>query len=323
MSKGSTEKKKKDIEEDPKWYAHYSYLLDNPEIFEIFFPGRHATNQGKGKHNDVIIIVGKKGVGKTELAKMLAFIFESVEKDDKFAVFCGVPDLYSDLEDMFDDKLVQVDLDEVDEEGDYTVPPASLFKNVFVIFDDTEKHESKEIEKMLWRLVNSIAQKGRNYKTTLVCILHQLNKGLTSNTILREMDALIVFPKFYDMNTFNSIINHIGIPKDVTEALYRLDERFILIRNSAPQYFFLGSSMIKTSSYNTIFKLAYGEPEEEEEEEKEEKEFNEVDLLKALSNAGFNEKEQDRTNESESRRSTERASKFVHKQEREPTINGI
>jgi hypothetical protein len=152
-----------------------------------------------------------------------------------------------------------MDLDEVEEEGDYTVPPVEMFEDVFVIFDDTEKHESKEIEKMLWRLVNSIAQKGRNFRTTLVCILHHLNRGLTSTTLLREMDALIIFPKYFDMNTFNSIMHHIGIPKNVVEALYRLDERFILIRNSAPQYFFLGTSMQKTNNYNTILRLAYGD----------------------------------------------------------------
>jgi hypothetical protein len=61
------------------------------------------------------------------------------------------------------------------------------------------------------------------------------------------MDALIMFPQFYDMNTFNTIMHHIGIPKEIVEALYKLDERFILIRNSAPQYFFLGSSMERTN----------------------------------------------------------------------------
>lgn len=44
--------------EDLKWYQHYSYLLNKPDIFEILFPGR---------------------------------------TEDKIAVFCGIPDLYEDL----------------------------------------------------------------------------------------------------------------------------------------------------------------------------------------------------------------------------------
>jgi hypothetical protein len=121
------------------------------------------------------------------------------------------------------------------------------------------------------------------------------------------MDALIIFPKFFDMNTFNSIINHIGIPREVVEALYKLDERFILIRNSAPKYFFLGTSMTKTSNYNTILKMAYGEPETGgcECESDDEGNFNENDLIKVLSNAGFDKKENEPGQQSE------------------PTINGI
>jgi predicted AAA+ superfamily ATPase len=276
------------------WYEHYSYLLDYNEIFETLFPGRDATNKGHGLHNDVIIITGKKGVGKTEIAKMLAYIF-STKESDKFVIFCGIPDLYSDLQEALGkDKVLQMDLEEVEEEGDYTVPPVEMFENVFVIFDDTEKHESKEIEKMFWRLVNSIAQKGRNYRTTLICILHHLNKGLTSTTLLREMDALIIFPRYFDMNTFNSIIHHIGIPKHIVEALYKLDERFILIRNSAPQYFFLGTSMQKTNNYNTILRLAYGDQyygkgHEDESESDEDDEANIDNILGILRNVDIKE----------------------------------
>jgi hypothetical protein len=276
------------------WYEHYSYLLNYNEIFETFFPGRDSTNKGHGLHNDVIIITGKKGVGKTEIAKMLTYIF-STKESDKFVIFCGIPDLYSDLQEVLGkDRVLQMDLEEVEEEGDYTVPPVEMFENVFVIFDDTEKHESKEIEKMLWRLVNSIAQKGRNYRTTLICILHHLNRGLTSSTLLREMDALIIFPKYFDMNTFNSIIHHIGIPKNIVEALYKLDERFILIRNSAPQYFFLGTSMQKTNNYNTILRLAYGDQysgkgHEDSEESGEDDEANIDNILGILRNVDVKE----------------------------------
>jgi hypothetical protein len=72
------------------WYEHYSYLLNYNEIFETLFPGRDSTNKGHGLHNDVIILTGKKGVGKTEIAKMLAYIF-STKESDKFVIFCGIP----------------------------------------------------------------------------------------------------------------------------------------------------------------------------------------------------------------------------------------
>jgi hypothetical protein len=165
------------------------------------------------------------------------------------------------MEEVLGKRFLQVDLEEIEIEGEYDVPPITYFENMFVLFDDTEKHESKEIEKMLWRMINVLAQKGRNFRITLLCILHQINKGISSTTVLREMDAMIIFPKFFDMNTYNTINNHIGIPKNITDALYKLDERFILIRNSAPQYFFLGTNMIKTCNFNVILKQAYGNME--------------------------------------------------------------
>ena len=274
-----------------KWYEHYSYLLENPDIFEIFFPGRHKTNTSDSIQNDCIIIASKKGSGKTELCKMLMYIFSEHEPNDKFVVFCGVPDLYSDMQKVIGNKrFLQVDLEEIEMEGDFEVPGVDLFKNTFVVFDDTEKHESNDIEKMLWKLVNTLAQKGRNFKVTLVCILHQLNKGVSSTTVLREMDALIIYPKFFDMNTFNTIIRHIGIPKDIVEALYKLDERFILIRNSVPQYFFLGTSMEKTENFNKILKLAYGQgtggfAHDETEEEKLKELINSLKMQDLLNNA--------------------------------------
>jgi len=138
---------------------------------------------------------------------MFAYIFKQHEPEDKIAVFCGIPDLYEDLSEFAGKKFLQIDLEEIEEEGEFVVPPVEMFEDTLVIFDDTEKHESKDIEKMLWRLVNTLAQKGRNFKVTLICILHQLNKGITSNTLLREMDALVIFPHYFDMNTFNSIIH--------------------------------------------------------------------------------------------------------------------
>jgi hypothetical protein len=108
------------------------------------------------------------------------------------------------------------------------------------------------------------------------------------------MDALIIFPKYFDMNTFNSIIHHVGIPKNIVEAIYKLDERFILIRNSAPQYFFLGTSMQKTNNYNTILRLAYGDMytgkgNEDSEESSEEDEANIDNILGILKNVDIKE----------------------------------
>jgi hypothetical protein len=59
------------------------------------------------------------------------------------------------------------------------------------------------------------------------------------------MDSLIIFPHSFDRNTFNTLINHLGMSRDMAEMLYELDEKFILIHVSIPSYIFLGTSMKK------------------------------------------------------------------------------
>ncbi|MCS7318152.1 MAG: hypothetical protein NZZ41_07620 [Candidatus Dojkabacteria bacterium] len=115
-----------------------------------------------------------------------------------------------------------------------------------VIFDDTERYPNPKVEKMLNILVNILAQNGRNFNISLIVILHHLNKGLASSTLLRECDSLIIFPMSYDRNTFNTLLNHFGIDKEFAINLYaNKKEKFILIRNSQPLYIFLGTSKEK------------------------------------------------------------------------------
>jgi deoxyadenosine/deoxycytidine kinase len=236
--------RRKDI---PLFLKHYSYLLKNPEVFEIFFPGI-AYSSSENKQNDVIVITGKKGSGKSELAKFLAYLYHKVNPKNRVIVFSSIRDLYNDL--RFAKK---VNLKEVEEEEsekskiDFSgLPDASNFANSLVIFDDTLNYPDLKVERKLNQLVNILAQNGRNFNISLIVILHQLNKGFQSSIIIRASDSLIIFPASYDRNTFNTLINHYGLNKDLVSKMYdNKGEKFILIRNSLPLYVFLGSSQEK------------------------------------------------------------------------------
>jgi energy-coupling factor transporter ATP-binding protein EcfA2 len=204
-----------------QYLKHYGYLLDDPDIFQIFFPGTNRSTR-ESKHNDVIVISGKKGSGKTELAKFMAYIYHEKLPRNRVFVFSGIKDLYNDLP-----WAIKVDLKEVEQEeekkskNDFSgVPDASEFRDSLVIFDDTEKIPNVKIEKMLYQLVNVLAQNGRNFGTNVICILHQVNKGLQSTTLLREADTFVIFPRSYDINTFNTLVRHLGFSKEDAQALY-------------------------------------------------------------------------------------------------------
>jgi energy-coupling factor transporter ATP-binding protein EcfA2 len=229
------------------FYKHYGYLLKDPDIFEIFFPGI-AKSTKDNRQNDVILICGRKGVGKTQLAKFMAYIYHNVFPKNRVIIFCGIKDLYKDLP-----WAINIDLDEVAEEeankfkNDFSgIPDSSEFRDSLVIFDDTERHPNPKIEKMLYQLVNVLAQNGRNFNTCIIAVLHQINKGLTSTTLLREADSIVIFPKAYDMNTFNTLVNHFGFEKEVAKQIYQnREEWFILIHHTYPSYLYLGTSMEK------------------------------------------------------------------------------
>jgi hypothetical protein len=99
---------------------------------------------------------------------------------------------------------------------------------------------------MLYQLSNVLAQNGRNFNVCLLVVLHQLNKGLQSSTLLREADGIVIFPKAFNVNTFNTMINHFGLDKLLAKNLFNhKDEHFIFIHVTMPQYIYFGTSMEK------------------------------------------------------------------------------
>jgi hypothetical protein len=99
---------------------------------------------------------------------------------------------------------------------------------------------------MLYQLVNVLAQNGRNFNVCILVVLHQLNKGLQSSTLLREADSVVIFPKAYNINTYNTLVNQFGMDKVLVKNLFsHKDEHFILIHVTMPMYLYFGTSMEK------------------------------------------------------------------------------
>jgi Cdc6-like AAA superfamily ATPase len=141
------------------YFKNYGYLLDDPDIFSIFFNGLSRSTRDN-QQNDVILITGPKGVGKTQLVKLLADIYHNHYPNNRIVIFCGIKGLDNDLP-----YAINVDLDEVAEEetqklkSDFSgLPDTSEFKDSLVIFDDTERHSNPKVERMLYQLVCFISE---------------------------------------------------------------------------------------------------------------------------------------------------------------------
>jgi hypothetical protein len=64
--------------------------------------------------------------------------------------------------------------------------------------------------------------------------------------LLREADSVVIFPKAYNINTFNTLVNHFGMDKVLVKNLFsHKDEHFILLHVTMPMYLYFGTSMEK------------------------------------------------------------------------------
>jgi hypothetical protein len=139
----------------PLFLKHYDYLLEDPEVFDIFFHGT-AFSTNENKQNDLIVITGKKGSGNTEIAKFLIHLYHTVLPKNRVIIFSGIPGLYREFRYAINIDLKAVEEEEKDKSRtDMSgIPEVSEFANSLVVFDDTEKYPSSKVERMLYQMMN-------------------------------------------------------------------------------------------------------------------------------------------------------------------------
>jgi energy-coupling factor transporter ATP-binding protein EcfA2 len=157
----------------PLCLKHYKYFLDRDDIFDIFFPGL-AKSTKDSRHKDVIVITGKKGSGKSSIAKIICHIYHKELPENRVIVFSGIPGLYQDLPCAINIDLKAVEEEENEKfERDFSgIPNLSEFKDSLVVFDDCEKYPHPKVEQILWQLMNVLVQNGRNFNTCVIIIRH-------------------------------------------------------------------------------------------------------------------------------------------------------
>jgi Cdc6-like AAA superfamily ATPase len=234
--------------------SKYYRDMMNRAAFDIFFPSK----RGKQKQNDTIVIVGRKGSGKTSVLLYLIKLYlkfthkrdkDEDEDDDKKLVyiFTQVPENFEKLKSKYEDEVDTVDVSKIlnDEEFDgknYILPNLSEISDSLVVFDDTENIPVRSINQQMTKFINLCFQNGRNYNLTVILVLHHLNPGRERTQLIKEADSIIMFPGNMDNNLLKTLINHYGFSKDAAIDLFRLPEKFIFLRNTEPSYIFGSTS---------------------------------------------------------------------------------
>jgi len=221
-------------------WKHYKSLLTK-DTFNVFFP----SNASKRKDNDTIIIVGRKGSGKTSLLLFLIKLYLRFKPNHHVLIFSQVPENFTQVEGnrvhVFNLNSLVKDADQIGSVID-VFPELSEIENSLVVFDDTENIPDKRINSQMNKFIHLCFQNGRNYGLTVILVLHQMNPGKERTGILKEADSIIMFPGMMDNNLLKTLINHYGFSKQRAFDLFNLPEKFILLRNAEPSYIFGGSS---------------------------------------------------------------------------------
>lgn len=222
-------------------YKHHKKLMSR-KYFDIFFPSQTMDK----KMNDAIIIVGKKGSGKTSLALFLIKLYKKFKPRDHVYIFTQVPENFTEIKKIA--KIIDVNqmLEDIDEDKNlkYTelFPETSELSNSLVVLDDVENIPLKSLNSMMNRFINVLFQNGRNYNIQIILVLHHINKGTISTPMIKEADSIVLFPESFDYNMLNTLINHYGFSKKRALDLFNSKEKFILLRNTNPMYLFGGST---------------------------------------------------------------------------------
>jgi len=227
-------------------WKHYKNLISK-SAFDTFFPSFHGKtkqNANAGRiDNDAIVIVGRKGSGKTTILLFLIKLFLKFTKRD-ILVFTQVPE---NFESVSGNRVTIINVSDIVNESEdigkeYIFPELSEIKDAMVVFDDIENIPVKNLNQQMTKFINLCFQNGRNYGLTIVLVLHHLNTGRERTLLIKEADSIVMFPGSMDNNLLKTLVNHYGFTKDRALDLFRMPEKFILLRNTEPSYIYGGSS---------------------------------------------------------------------------------
>lgn len=211
-----------------------STTISNEELYSIWFYNKANSEE---QQNDLIMIIGSKGMGKTYLIdNTLIPLYHEFNPSDRIIVIEGTnnPDIYQH------DYIIRPDLFELDIEE---APDPSQFADSLIIFDDTDNIMDAKINKYMNSFMKSIIQTGRNHRITIVVTTHVGAKGKDTTLILSNADALVISPRRMSSNTRYLLKNHIGLSKEEIETIqYNYSHnRYFLLRISQPSYLFTPS----------------------------------------------------------------------------------
>ena len=175
-----------------------------------------------------LYIAGQSGAGKSTFASNWIRNYLKHYKENNFYVLSCVSrdDIIDELEPCrieLDDSLLEEPID-----------ISTEMNNSVVLIDDCACITDVSVRKYVINLVNSIAQTGRHYKTTLVNIVHNILDHHNSKTILLEATSVIIFIKNNNKQNIDYLERYCNFTKEQITKVLNLPSRWVCLNRTSP-----------------------------------------------------------------------------------------
>ena len=177
----------------------------------------------------IIYITGKSGSGKSWYCKEWIKQYKKLYPKNPIYIFSSLDEdpTIDEIKDLKRIKLTPEFLKE-----NFT---SEDFKDSLVIADDTDCLTDKKMLKHVNKILDSILQIGRHWKTSLLNTSHISCNGASTKMILNECNNIVFFPSGMGNRNLKYLLdNYLGLDKKQIETVKSLETRWCCITKSYP-----------------------------------------------------------------------------------------
>ncbi len=195
---------------------------------ELFKPFPNISRE-----RDILYITGASGSGKSHYTKQ--YIEEYHKEFPKRPVY-----IFSSLEDDTTlDKLIYIKRIKLDEKFLNTDFTLDDFKNMLIVFDDTDCISNKILKNKIDGILNKLLETGRHTNTSLIYTSHLPTQGIATRRILNEAHTITIFPHGTGEKSLKYLLeNYLGLDREQRKKLKKLPTRWATYIKSYPNAIF-------------------------------------------------------------------------------------
>jgi hypothetical protein len=196
---------------------------------EIHINDGHIQPVDTGKHTNMLAC-GPSGSGKSTVVSNMAKEWLKTNRGGKIIIFSRLD------QDEVLDKLNPTRIKINEELLDNPINFEEL-SDCFVIFDDTDTIQDKNLAKYIAKLRDDLAQCGRHHNITMATTSHHIMNYRATRDMLMEATCIVVYPRLGGSAEIEGYCKkYMSLKKEQIEKIMNLPSRWVLLSKCYPYY---------------------------------------------------------------------------------------